>query len=363
MAVLEDPGGNAGSGLLSGSRSPRPVGGDVDLIVAALIAGQLAILPTETVYGLGADARQPAAVRRLFRVKGRPATHPVIVHVGSPAAIADWSADLPEAARRLTEALWPGPLTIVVPAADSVDRGLTGGQDTIALRCPAQPLFLDVLARMSNLQGAAAAVAAPSANRFGQVSPTSAARAVEALGPRLSPQDVVADGGPCEIGLESTVVDCTSTPVRILRPGRIGPRQLADVIGPDEVGASRPAPEPAGSRLSDGVRVPGSLASHYAPATLVRVVDVTALDDRVDPERTNVGLIAPDPIPTPPNLRRIGAPRDTVEFARQLYAWFRLADELSCRELLVVLPPEAGDDPLATAIADRVGRAAHPTTT
>jgi len=362
VAVLQDPGRHAGPGLLSDTRLPQPVGGDVDRVAAALLAGHLAILPTETVYGLGADARQPAAVRRLFRVKGRPATHPVIVHVGSPSAIADWSTHLPEAGRRLAEAFWPGPLTIVVPAADSVDRALTGGQDTIALRCPNQPIFLEVLTRMSRLQGVSAAVAAPSANRFGRVSPTSAAGAVEALGPRLSPKDVVADGGPCEIGIESTVVDCTGTTVRILRPGRIGPRRLAEVLGPEAVDRGKRLPD----RPPEAVRVPGSLASHYAPATRVRVVEVTALPDlagRIDPERTTVGLIAPEPIPTPPNVRRVGAPADTTAYARHLYDWFQVADELSCRELWVVLPSDAGDDPLAAAIADRVGRAANPATT
>ncbi|MDP3972407.1 MAG: L-threonylcarbamoyladenylate synthase [Candidatus Nanopelagicales bacterium] len=367
MAVREDRGGHPSSRLLNAETAGSALRLNPQQAASALVAGHLAILPTETVYGLAADARQPATVARVFQVKGRPTDHPVIVHVGSAAAIADWSANTPDVAWKLAETFWPGPLTIVVPAAASVSRVLTGGQDTIALRCPAQQQFLEVLDHMSRRQGLASAVAAPSANRFGQVSPTTAADALRGLRSRLSADDVVLDGGACQIGVESTVVDCTARPIRILRPGRIGRRQLAEVLGWDAVAAvGTGTSTTAADESEEQVRVPGTLPSHYAPITPVSVVDAATLSaygrhpnttDRV------IGLIAPASVATPVGLHRIGSPANSRDYAHGLYSWFRRADDLGCSELLVALPLDPVDDPLADAVADRVRRATHPPTT
>lgn len=365
MAVREDRGGHPSSRLLSGDDAGSALSRNPQQAASALVAGHLSILPTETVYGLAADARQPAAVARIFQVKGRPTNHPVIVHVGSAAAIADWSENAPETAWKLAEALWPGPLTLVVPAAASANLVLTGGQDTIALRCPAQPLFLEVLDLMSRQQGLASAVAAPSANPFGQVSPTTAADALRGLRSRLSAEDVVLDGGTCQIGVESTVVDCTARPIRILRPGRIGRRQLAEVLGWDAVAAVGIGTTTA-DEAEEHVRVPGTLASHYAPITPVRVVDDTTLSAYArHPNATDqvIGLIAPASVATPVGLHRIGSPSNSRDYAHGLYSWFRRADDLGCSELLIALPLDPVDDPLADAVADRVRRATHPPTT
>jgi L-threonylcarbamoyladenylate synthase len=295
---------------------------------AALQRGGLVGLPTETVYGLAAQARDHRAVARVFSVKGRPLDHPVIVHVTGPGAVHEWSRTAPGYATALAESLWPGPLTLVVPAADDVPRFVTGGQDTVGLRCPAHPVALAVI-------DAAGPLAAPSANRFGQVSPTTAADVVSDIGDRLDPGDIVLDGGPCPVGVESTILDCTGPAPRVLRWGAVELQEIEGAAG---------VPVSAGT---SPVRAPGGLAVHYAPAAQVH------LGDRARP---GDGFLALDSVPTPPGAVRLAAPADTVEYAAVVYRALRDADSQGLADLWA-LPPDDGTA-LATAVHDRLSRAA-----
>ena len=296
---------------------------------AALSRSGVVGLPTETVYGLAARALDAAAVGRVFAIKGRPSDHPVIVHVDGPDALSTWGRDVPGYAHALAQALWPGPLTLVVPAADEVPRYLTGGQDTVGLRCPAHPVALAVIT-------AAGAVAAPSANRFGQVSPTCAGDVVSDIGDLLDPAlDVVLDGGECPVGVESTILDCTGYSPRVLRWGAVEVAQIEQIAGV------------ALDRGSSRVRAPGGLASHYAPTAAVHLGgDATAGE----------GFLALAGVATPPGAVRLASPADTREFAAMLYRALRDAD---ARGLAVVwaIPPADGSA-LAAAVRDRLSRAA-----
>ena len=233
----------------------------IEEAVLLLNAGELVAFPTETVYGLGADARNPLAVARIFAAKGRPVSHPLIVHVSGLAAAQVWSADLPDAARRLAEAFWPGPLTIVLPKAADVPAGVTGGQSTVALRAPAHPVARALLAAFGG------GIAAPSANRYGRISPTRAADVHEELGDRVA---LVLDGGDCEVGLESTIVACLGGRVTLLRPGAVSRSQLRDVVGP-VADADATAP-----------RAPGRDRSHYAPYTALAVIVAGMLHSEIE---------------------------------------------------------------------------------
>lgn len=285
-------------------------------------------LPTETVYGLGAVARDRAAVGRVFEIKGRPLDHPVIVHVAGPADLRTWGKGVANYAVRLAEGLWPGPLTLVVPAADDVPRYLTGGQDTVGLRCPAHPVALAVIE-------ATGPMAAPSANRFGQVSPTTAADVVGDIGDRLDPQrDLVLDGGPCPVGVESTILDCTGDAPRVLRWGAVEVEEIERV---------------SGRRVSNGtsaVRAPGGLASHYAPRAEVHLGDHPAPGD---------GFLALNRVPTPSGAVRLAEPEDTRAFAAVLYRSLRDADALGLPA--VWAQPPADGSALAVAVGDRLHRA------
>ncbi len=305
---------------------------DQDAVAAATSALQrhgLVGLPTETVYGLAALASDPAAVRRVFEVKGRPADHPVIVHVASAASLADWGADPPSYALELAQALWPGPLTLVIPAAPTVPRYVTGGQDTVGLRCPAHPVALALVE-------AAGPVAAPSANRFGQVSPTSAADVLADIGERLEPGlDLILDGGSCPVGVESTILDCTGDAPRVLRWGAVEPADVQRVTG--LVVSSAPS----------AVRAPGGLASHYAPVARVHLSGEPS---------AGAGLLAPAGVATPPGVVRLAAPATTREFAVVLYRALRDADAAGLTDLWAIGP--ADDSALALAVRDRLTRAA-----
>jgi len=286
-------------------------------------------LPTETVYGLAARALDRAAVGRVFAIKGRPSDHPVIVHVDGPDALGTWGHGVPAYADALARALWPGPLTLVVPAADDVPRYLTGGQDTVGLRCPAHPVALAVIA-------AAGPLAAPSANRFGQVSPTSATDVVADLGDRLDPAlDLVLDGGPCPVGVESTILDCTGPAPRVLRWGAVEVAAMGRIAGVALDHASSP------------VRAPGGLASHYAPAAAVHLGAEAGAGE---------GFLALAAVPTPPGALRLAAPADTREFAAVVYRALRDADAFGLAAVWAV-PPEDGSA-LAAAVRDRLSRAA-----
>jgi len=329
-------------------------------VAAAWLAGGLVGLPTETVYGLAADAQSPTAVARVYAAKGRPADHPVIVHVQGAQALDGWSDDVGDVARALADALWPGPLTLVVRrAARAVDQ-LTGGQPTVALRCPAYPVALECIRAVARASGdPARGVAAPSANRFGRVSPTTAEDVVAELDAYLDPaRDLVVDGGRCGVGVESTIVDATSARPRILRTGAIAEADLAAVLGP----APGRSPALAGSGAPD-VRAPGTLASHYAPAAVVTAVEPAALPTLaavVGPlPAGGVGLLAPAGVVTPRGWLRLAEPTDSAEYAHVLYGSLRLADRLGLARVVAVLPdPQSG--PLAAAVRDRLARAAHP---
>jgi L-threonylcarbamoyladenylate synthase len=310
----------------------------IEEAVALLNAGELVAFPTETVYGLGADARNPVAVARIFAAKGRPVSHPLIVHVSSLAAAQEWIADLPDTARRLAEAFWPGPLTIVLPKAADVPVVVTGGQSTVALRAPAHPVARALLAAFGG------GIAAPSANRYGRISPTRAADVHEELGDRVA---LVLDGGDCEVGLESTIIACLGGRVTLLRPGAISRSQLRDVVG--EV-ADADAASP---------RAPGRDRSHYAPRTVLVVIEAARLRSEIERSLASGERLAV--------LARSGAPvasnqliwrqldKRPVEYGRALYAALRELDRVGAARILVEDVPD--DEPWA-AIADRLRRAA-----
>ena len=301
----------------------------VGAAAACLARHGLVGLPTETVYGLAANALDDRAVGRVFEVKGRPADHPVIVHVADSAQVARWGRSVPAYAHALAEALWPGPLTLVVPAADDVPRFVTGGQPTVGLRCPAHPVALALIDEAGPL-------AAPSANRFGQVSPTSAADVVADIGDLLDPElDMVLDGGDCPVGVESTILDCTGDAPRILRWGAV---ELTDVEAVTGL---------AVSTAPSAVRAPGGLASHYAPRARVHL--------QGDPAEGS-GLLAPSGFATPPGVRRLATPASTREYAACLYRALRDADELGLTDIWAVPPDDSSA--LATAVRDRLSRAA-----
>ncbi|MDH4160492.1 MAG: L-threonylcarbamoyladenylate synthase [Actinomycetota bacterium] len=318
---------------------------DVDAAAAALASGALVVLPTETVYGLGADATNPTAVGRVYAVKGRPATHPVIVHVASADALTDWARDVPGYAYQLVEACWPGPLTVVLPRGPAVGGHVTGGADTVALRAPAHPMTRAVLVAFGT------GVAAPSANRFGRVSPTTAQHALDELSGLLDPErDLALDGGPCRIGVESTIVDATGPRPRLLRPGAVPAASVAAITGLDvDLGPGGP-------------RAPGTLPAHYAPAARVLAVEPQAAADTVGDQLAAghaVGLIAPaDLVDTPPGATRLVVPEDDAAYAHQLYGALRHADQLGLDVVVAVLPPDSG---LGSAVRDRLRRAAFGT--
>ena len=314
-------------------------GADIVRAAEILRRGGLVAFPTETVYGLGADAGNPAALARLYAVKGRPGNHPVIVHVGAPSQLADWAADVPEAARRLGDALWPGPLTVVVRRAASVPDAVTGGGDTVGVRVPDQPVALALLRAFGS------GIAAPSANRFGRVSPTTADDVRADLGDDV---DLVLDDGPCTVGVESTIVDCTGDELAILRPGGVSRERIEAVSG-----------GPVGTRSDGLVRAPGTLKSHYAPEATVLVVGPDELAARAHAllaagQRVAV-LGTGTPVDLPQDVVVLDAPRDADEYARVLYARLREVDRRGVDVLLAVPPPDAG---VGVAVADRLRRAA-----
>lgn len=295
--------------------------------------------PTETVYGLGADARNPEAVSQIFSVKGRPADHPLIVHLADAGQLTGWAQDVPGAAWRLAEAFWPGPLTLVLPRLAGVPDAVTGGLNTVALRVPDHPVALALLAAFGG------GVAAPSANRYGRVSPTSAEHVREELGDAV---DLVLDGGRCPIGIESTIVDLSSTTARILRPGAITERALRRALG-----------TPVLPARTGSVRCPGRKPSHYAPRARVILVSRDDAERRVEEwhkRGRRVGILAPRrPTALPENVTWLRLTGDIREQARALYHRLRQADHLGLQVLVAVMPPDVG---LGHALRDRLRRAA-----
>lgn len=309
----------------------RPSPDDLTTAVDLLRVGELVALPTETVYGLAADATNPVAVGAVFQAKGRPADHPLIVHVAAAEQLPIWASEVPEAAWILASAFWPGPLTMVLPAARTVSPLVTGGQRTIALRVPAHPVFQSVLRQFGR------GLAAPSANPFGQTSPTTAAHVQQFLNGRIA---AVVDGGPCLVGIESTIVDLSGAYPRILRPGMITAEALAQHL-PRIATTGDPAP-----------RVPGMLASHYAPRKPCFRISIDQHREPLFPGQ-RLGLIATHPANWPV-ARFWPMPAQPEKYARLLYSTLHEADASDCDVLLIALPP---DEPSWMAIRDRVGRA------
>jgi len=309
-----------------------------------LRGGGLVAFPTETVYGLGADAANPTALRRLYAVKGRPPDHPVIVHLGAADALDDLARDVAPAARGLAAAFWPGPLTLVLHRRpERVVDEVTGGRETVGVRVPDQPLALELL------QTFGGGVAAPSANRFGRVSPTTAADVRADLGDDV---DLVLDGGPCRVGVESTIVDCTGAAPVILRLGGLAAEEVEDVVG-------APVPVVTGAAAA-GRSAPGTLPSHYAPRARVIVVAADEAVERVGDEvgaGRRVGLLTEKPVDAlPAGATVFDPPADADEYARVLYTRLREADHLGL-DVIVAVPPAAVG--VGAAVADRLRRAAR----
>jgi L-threonylcarbamoyladenylate synthase len=301
--------------------------------VQHLIAGDLVAFPTETVYGLGADASNSAAVARIYSVKGRPNDHPLIVHIASMDRMGDWASDVPEYAVVLARSFWPGPMTLVLKRTELAGDFVTGGQDTVGVRIPDHAAALALLKAFELLGGKG--IAAPSANRFGHVSPTSAAAVVGELGKFLRSTDVVLDGGDCVIGVESTIIDCTGELPKILRPGAISAVMIQECTRLEVV------------KTNSEIRVSGSLDSHYAPNARV-ILDQVA--------KRGQGLLALIEIPTPEGVIRLAEPKNTQEFAQVLYASLLKADLQSLTEIVVIQP--FGND-IAVAIRDRLKKASN----
>lgn len=305
-----------------------------------LRAGGLVAFPTETVYGLGADARNEAAVRRIFAVKGRPASHPVIVHLGSASQLGDWARFVPEVAHELARRFWPGPLTMVFKRSAGVSDVVTGGQDTVALRVPANPLAQRLLA------GFGGGIAAPSANRYGRVSPTTAEDVRAELGGLV---DLILDGGPCEIGVESTIVDLSSKSPALLRPGGISAEDLERVLG-----------QPMSTAQKSAVRAPGMQAVHYAPRARILLADSSTLASLAERERSrghSVVVLAPGTPALPQGVAQIPVPDALEAYARVLYRTLREVDLRRFDVAIAQIPPASG---LGLAIRDRLTRAAAP---
>lgn len=315
-----------------------PTESTIDRAVTLLHAGGLVAIPTETVYGLGADASNERAVRRIFSTKGRPVDHPLIVHLASPDTIDAWATDVPSTARILASRFWPGPLTLVLWRAPSVLDVVTGGRDTVALRVPDHAITLDLLRRFGG------GVAAPSANRFGRVSPTTAEHVRSDLGDEV---DLVLDGGPCRVGLESTIVDLTTDRPVLLRPGAISAADLEHALGTEVERV-----------LTGPVRAPGMLKAHYAPATPLEASTEAEAADRcrsLAAEGVRVGLIARSAAVPATEAARFDLGESASDAGRSLYAALREADRAGLDRLLVAVP--SGDEGIATALADRLGRA------
>ena len=301
----------------------------------SLLAGNLVAFPTETVYGLGADATNERAVASIYEVKGRPTNHPLIVHISSINNLNKWTRDIPEYAIKLARAFWPGPMTLILPRTDLAKDFITGGQDNVGIRVPVHTVASALLKAFEDQGGLG--VAAPSANRFGKVSPTSAEDVKAELGGFLSKEDLVLDGGPSTIGVESTIIDCTqSTPI-ILRPGAITATMINDLLD---------------SKIdvdvkirTDQIKAPGLLESHYSPSANVYLSGTPAEGD---------GFIALSSFPTPLGVVRLISPVNNEEYARNLYYGLRLADSKKLANVFVI--PPLGED-IAIAICDRLKKA------
>jgi L-threonylcarbamoyladenylate synthase len=296
--------------------------------------GDLVAFPTETVYGLGADATKETAIAKIYAAKGRPADHPLIVHVHSMQAMSDWADEIPAFAIALARDFWPGPMTLILNRSSLAQDFITGGQNSVGIRVPDHVVALALLSAFHGLGGKG--VAAPSANRFGHVSPTTAQAVKDELGSYLNEQDQILDGGPCTVGVESTIIDCTGDVPKILRPGAITAEMITASTGLEALDSTGTL-----------IRTSGSLDAHYAPAAQV-LLDQQPLAGQ--------GFIALATTATPQDVIRLASPNNDIEFAQSLYASLRKADELGLSHVVIEQPTGSG---IAVAIRDRLMRAAN----
>jgi L-threonylcarbamoyladenylate synthase len=303
----------------------------------ALKAGNLVAFPTETVYGLGADASNQLAVARIYKVKGRPTDHPLIIHISSINNLDKWAKDIPEYAIKLARKFWPGPMTLILPRTDLAKDFITGGQDNVGIRVPSHTVAQALLKAFESQGGFG--VAAPSANRFGKVSPTCADDVKSELADYLSTDDLILDGGQSEVGVESTIIDCTNLTPIILRPGAITAAMINDLLGIKI--------ETILNNLTAQIKAPGLLESHYAPLAKVYLSGTP---------RSGDGFIALSNHPTPDGVIRLISPANNNEYAKTLYQGLRLADSKKLAKVFVIAP--TGDD-IAVAICDRLQKAAQ----
>ncbi|EPR4994335.1 L-threonylcarbamoyladenylate synthase [Vibrio navarrensis] len=304
---------------------------EIDQAKELLAQGELVAIPTETVYGLAADATNPEAVKKIFAAKGRPADHPLIVHIGQVEQLTDWAVEIPEDAYVLAQAYWPGPLTLLLKKADHVTPVVTGGLETIGIRMPAHQVFATLL------QSSGMAVAAPSANPYKKLSPTSAQHVINSLGGKIA---AVLDGGDCAHGLESTIVDLTEKPFRILRAGPITAAQLSATLG-----------EEVSSPVNHTVAVPGNVTSHYQPNTRVRLVDAS---ERIHLTNDKIAYLHYSPFDNHANIKAKQMPGSVADYAHVLYRTLDEADKWGCEEIWVERPPM---DESWSAVHDRLNRA------
>ena len=306
----------------------------IEKAAKALTDGHLVAFPTETVYGLGADATNEKAVSRIYSVKGRPTDHPLIVHITSINQLEKWATDIQEYAIKLARDFWPGPMTLILKRSELAKDFITGGQSNVGLRVPSQPIALALLTEIEKNGGLG--IAAPSANRFGAVSPTSASDVSEELQTYLNSDDLILDGGQCSVGLESTIVDCTGPAPIILRPGAITKEMINNSTNIDEVKSDN----------KSDIRVAGSLESHYSPKAEVFIDLLPSAGD---------GFIAMNDIPTPNGAIRLASPISIEEYAKDFYNALRLGDRKGLKRINVMQPEGSG---LAEAIRDRLSKAA-----
>jgi L-threonylcarbamoyladenylate synthase len=328
----------------------KPIIADADAIKRAadlLRQGRLVAFPTETVYGLGADASNPDAVAGIFKAKGRPADHPLIVHIADIDSLYDWASVVPDAALKLAHRFWPGPLAIILPKKPEVPLAVTGGQQTVGLRMPDHPVALALLKSFGG------GIAAPSANRFCRISPTQASHVSEELGDAV---DMILDGGACQVGVESTIIDLSGSQPRLLRPGHISRQEIEAVLQTELVIPSASAPE-----ISEEIRVPGMMAVHYAPTTPAMRCPAEQLQDRIQQLITDgkkIGLLSYQlDIAETAQLRVLRLPEQAADYAQSLYAALRELDSLHLDMILIEQPPQTE---AWRAINDRLGKASAP---
>jgi L-threonylcarbamoyladenylate synthase len=311
----------------------NPTQVEIKKAAQALKDGHLVAFPTETVYGLGADATNEKAVSRVYSVKGRPTDHPLIVHISSINQLSKWAIDIPEYARKLAEVFWPGPMTLILKRSEIAKDFITGGQENVGVRVPSHPVALALLSEFEKLGGAG--VVAPSANKFSAVSPTNAYAVTEEIGDKLSKDDIIVNGGQCLIGIESTIIDCSEQIVAVLRSGAVTLEMIKSLIGLQ-----------INTKPKTKVKAPGLFEVHYSPVAEVQI----GL-----PARPGEGFLALENIQSPPGSIRLAAPENVEQYAKELYVALRLGDKKHLTKI-VVIPPEGTG--LAIAIKDRLTKSA-----